>query len=231
MMMGIYQKGLNTIFVQGRFARQGKYSTSNIGVGYRYLLSNHTWIFGANTFYDHEWRYRHQRIGFGLEAISQYAAFRANYYDAISKERNVLTVNGISTYEKALNGYDASAAFPLPYLPWLRVEYRRYFWWRYNVSNIKGNSIGVHANPTGNLEMKVGMSDENASKKSYFVYLDWHFNQPDRIEYTLTQTPHNSGLTKYDLSRHTLDYVQRENDIIVETTQRNSGGIIIARGT
>lgn len=222
----------NMVFVQGQLSSQSRYTTSNLGVGYRHLLANKTWIFGVNSFFDREWRYGHERLGAGLEAIGQYATFRANYYGALTGKEKIDVTDGVTTYERALSGYDVSAEVPVPFLPWALVHYTRYVWWRhYGASNIEGYELGLHLFPIGSFETEVGISDDNASKYSYYLNLDWHFGRPDRVEFTLADTPFaKHGFIARDLSLHMLDYVQRENQIIVQAVKTGSSGIIISRG-
>jgi hypothetical protein len=229
----LFERTYNVIFTQDQLSRQGNNTTSNIGFGYRHLLHNNSWIFGANTFFDKEWRYNHKRIGFGAEAIGQYATLRGNYYDAISSRKKVGTVNGVTEYQRALSGYDFGAEVPVPYLPWASLDYNRYFWWRrYGVSNIKGFKAGIAMNPTGSFEVETGVSNDNASKRSFYLDVGFHFGQPPSVEYALTSTPYSkSFLTKRNLRQHMLDYVKRQNKIIVQTTEQGSDGIIVARGT
>lgn len=224
----------DVFFTQDQVNYQNNQSqtTTNFGLGYRHLLKNKKWVLGVNSFYDREWHFLHQRIGAGLEAIGQYASFRGNYYEAISNRRLTATTNGVSYYSQALDGADATAELPVPFLPWLRIAYTRYYWWRHIAStNIYGYQFTVNAAPTRSIEADFGITDDNASRHTYFVNLSWHFGRPARVEYAGTTEPYTvRAFTPRHLSRHMLDYVKRENRIIVENTQAGSNGILVARG-
>lgn len=230
----IHQTKNNVFFTQDQVSYQNEDSqkTSNLGLGYRHLLKNKKWIVGVNSFYDREWHFKHQRVGVGLEAMGQYATFRGNYYDAFSDRKLTSTVNGVSYYEEALDGLDATAELPIPFLPWARVAYTRYYWWRHVSSNINGYQFTLNVTPTSNIETSLGITDDNASRKTYFMNLSWHFGRPARVEFAWTTEPYSArAFTPRNLDRHMLDYVKRENRIIVEKTQSSgSNGIIIARG-
>ena len=58
----------NTIFTQmSTFVNAGR-ATVNLGLGYRRLVEDNKILLGINTFYDHEFPYRHGRASLGLEA-------------------------------------------------------------------------------------------------------------------------------------------------------------------
>ena len=106
------------VFLQVSANRTADRSTANIGLGYRKLIADGKIILGANGFYDNEWTYEHERASAGLEVLSSVGDFRYNQYFAISDD--VVGVDGAE--ERALDGYDAEIAVPLPYLPQTKLH-------------------------------------------------------------------------------------------------------------
>lgn len=224
----------DTVFFQGRWGYRNSDNTLNLGLGYRRLLEDKTWLLGVNTFFDTTTKQSHQRVGLGAEAIGQYMTLRANYYDAISDEKTVSTSGGVTTTEKALDGHDFEIDAPLPYLPWLRVAATGYRWKSATsgVEDVKGEKLTFRGNLTRNISMEFGQMDDNYRNVEHFA----------RITYNLLSTPTNgtgstllgglkpgSAFTARDLSQHTLDKVQRQNDIVVETKRSGGGGVTIGR--
>ena len=58
------------LFNQTNFIRYGRRSTFNLGIGYRRLNLDETWMTGINAFYDHEFPNDHKRNGGGFEFIT-----------------------------------------------------------------------------------------------------------------------------------------------------------------
>jgi hypothetical protein len=108
----------NVLFLQASLSRADDRSTGNIGLGYRKLVADNTLIFGINGFYDNEWTYKHERASLGFELLSSLGDIRYNQYWALSD----IEVGKDSVLERALDGYDAELALPLPYLPTTKVH-------------------------------------------------------------------------------------------------------------
>ncbi|MDI1270860.1 MAG: inverse autotransporter beta domain-containing protein [Polaromonas sp.] len=224
----------DTVFFQGRWARRNSDNTFNLGLGYRNLLEDKTWLLGLNTFYDTTTRYDHKRWGLGAEAIGQYLTFRTNFYHAISGERTISLVNGISTTEKALSGHDFEIDAPLPYLSWMRVAANAYRWRSATsgVEDIKGARLALIGNISRNVSLELGRQDDNYTRPASYI----------KISYNLLGNPGNGvpgtmleGMRKpvsfeaRDLTLHTLDKVRRQNDIVVERKTSGSSGVTIGR--
>ena len=221
----------NIFFTQDQVSYQQNRTTSNIGLGYRRLVDDKKLILGINSFYDREWHYQQDRLGAGLEAIGQYITLRTNFYQALSSQSATNTVAGVTTYEKALDGYDIGAELPVPFLQWARFTYTRYYWWRAGLPNVRGNTFEFDLYPTSNIEADLGVTKDNTMNTSYFLNLSWHFGRPARIEYAAsTQPATKHAFVARDLTKHMLDYVKRENYVIVANTQSGSGGVTIQRG-
>lgn len=225
----------HTIFAQGRFAHTNDVNTLNIGVGYRYLLENETWLLGVNSFYDRTIDEQHERAGYGVEAIGEYITARANYYDAISGLKVLSTVSGVTTRERALNGWDAELEGPVPYAPWLRVATSFYEWDSKASKNLSGRSIRFIGDVTDRLSFELGGHDNSGSRPNQiFLRFKYALGAPTTVEHKATDgIVSENSFTARNLKKHTLDKVERRNNITVERTTTGGGGgtgIIISRG-
>ena len=103
------------IFNQINLNRFDKRTTLNLGLGYRRLNANETWMAGVNAFYDHEFPNDHKRNGVGFELISSIFETRVNSYNGTTgyiKDKS-------GTNSKALDGRDMGFKVALPYFPGL----------------------------------------------------------------------------------------------------------------
>ena len=101
------------IFNQINLNRFDKRTTLNLGLGYRRLNADETWMAGVNAFYDHEFPNDHKRNGVGFELISSIFEARVNSYNGTTgyiKDKS-------GTDSKALDGRDMGFKVALPYFP------------------------------------------------------------------------------------------------------------------
>ncbi|MFA6409637.1 MAG: inverse autotransporter beta domain-containing protein [Gammaproteobacteria bacterium] len=225
---------LRTLFWQGRVAYKGNDTTLNFGTGYRYLTQNQNWMFGGNVFVDEAMRYAHRRVGFGAEIFQKYGVLRGNYYLAITGQKNISVDSSVTTYEKALSGYDYSLETPLPYLPWMRLILTGYHWDGYLKTNINGGEASLRMDPLSNLELTLGSGKETGTGWRAFLNASWYLDRPAFIEYRMSdQLFSQTAFTAADLSKHRLEKVRRHNDVVVErgTISGSAGTFIIKRGT
>ena len=230
----IYQNLLNTVFWQGRVAYKGYNTTLNFGSGYRHLTPSENMMFGLNAFFDTALRYHHKRLGLGGEMFTRYATLRANYYQAISGKTIVSNESGIQTYEKALTGYDGSVETPMPFLPWVRFILTGYHWSGYLGDNINGGKFSFRMTPWSNLEIEAGSGKDNATRWQAFLTANWYLDRPAHIEYRISdQLFSKQVFTPTDITKHRLEKVRRQNDIVVErgTISASGGTFVIKRGT
>jgi len=101
------------LFNQFNLNRFDSRTTLNVGLGYRRLNADETWMTGVNAFYDHEFPNDHKRNGIGFELISSIFEARVNSYNGTTgyiKDKS-------GTDSKALDGRDMGFKVALPYLP------------------------------------------------------------------------------------------------------------------
>jgi hypothetical protein len=72
------------LFNQIGINRYDSRTTLNLGLGYRMLNADQTWMGGVNAFYDQEFPDDHKRSSVGIELISSAVQLRANKYHAIT---------------------------------------------------------------------------------------------------------------------------------------------------
>ena len=85
------------LFNQINLNRYDDRTTLNLGVGFRRLNQDETWMTGVNAFYDHEFPDDHKRNGVGFEVVSSVLESRVNIY------------NGTTGYIKDKSGTDSKA--------------------------------------------------------------------------------------------------------------------------
>lgn len=220
----------DTIFTQLRIARDysfGKYrTTTNIGLGYRRLVANNNVLLGANVFFDREWRFNHSRLGFGGEArISGFDLF-VNYYDALTGKHNTST----TTFEEALNGFDAELTAQVPYLPWARVR-GKYFTWDTKAlgDNIDGYTASVELDLHQNIQLEAGYTDDDFNDGVWFLTMRFIPGNRHRPVLASSRAIDSQAFQWRDMRDYTLDKVRRQNTIVVERT--SGGSVTISRGS
>lgn len=60
----------DTYFFQGRWGYRNDDDTVNLGLGYRRLLEDKSWLLGVNAIYDMTTKYRHERAGWGAKQLA-----------------------------------------------------------------------------------------------------------------------------------------------------------------
>lgn len=224
----LYFNDWHTVFWQGRLAYSNKSTTANLGLGYRYLTNDKHWMWGVNTFYDENVRFLHRRLGIGGELFTSYLTFRANYYDALSGQKKV----GANTYERALDGFDASIETPVPYFSWMRFTAQGYHWQGVQASNVNGGLGNLRVFFTRQLEVDVGVAYDNSQHTQGFLEANFYLGAPTFIEHNALASSRDRRFTPQNLENMRLQKVIRHNDIVVEKTRGTSdSGIVIARGT
>lgn len=218
--------GRNTIFTQlSHFSYEqfdDRKNTTNLGLGFRNVSDDNSLLIGANIFYDYEWEEGHQRLGFGLEAKMDRLDFTLNFYDAISDEKAI----DANVDELALDGYDVTLRTQLPYMPWATLGLQYYEWDSIDFDDIEGTKISLDVNLTENMDLELGLSDDNDSDQTVFANLTYNFggnsSRPNMSDGYDTE----AFVTGSDMRDHNLDKVRRQNKII---TERDSTGVTISR--
>ena len=188
-------------------------TTLNLGLGYRVLNANNTWMGGTNFFYDHEFPNDHKRSSVGVELISSAIQLRANKYNG---ETGFITDRS-GTDSKALDGNDVSLKLALPFFPGAFFEYNKYKWEAVeDAKDAEGKEYSLGGNLSDNLSFNFVRTDyDDASKNDINrvqLTYSWHFggvsNKPTLFEIT------NKAYQLRKLTTQKYDLVKRENRII-----------------
>lgn len=121
-------------------------TVGSLGVGYRILSKHEHAYVGVNTFYDHSFSKKYNRISGGLEYVSGFNEVRANIYKGLNSTKSepynvplyegyfeFLLDGGTAGYtvyksQKALSGYDVSYARTFKNARWARAYVGAYHW-------------------------------------------------------------------------------------------------------
>ena len=230
----------DTVFIQGSQLRYSLFDqdrdTTNLGIGYRRLLLDNTLLVGGNTFFDREWTYGHERVGFGADAMWRMLDFHANDYLRVTQDRDV----GSGATERAMNGWDSELRSQIPFLPWAKVGLQRYVW-NGQFSNVRGWAYSLDMDLTQNVSLQLltrtaalpgtGASGGGVTGENLLATVSFHLGSASRPVAASEEliSDHPFADTQ-DLSGHTLDKVRRENRVIVERTVKTNGiSIVVGR--
>ncbi|MDE1483614.1 inverse autotransporter beta domain-containing protein [Xenorhabdus bovienii] len=113
------------LFSQVGYRNKDSRNTLNFGVGGRYFQNN--WMYGLNTFFDHDFTGKNRRLGLGGEIWGDYLKLSANAYYRLSDWQH--SRDHKDYYERPANGYDINGEFFLPAYPNLgaKLTYEQYF--------------------------------------------------------------------------------------------------------
>jgi adhesin/invasin len=223
-------------FVEPRLSLADGEWLLNLGGGLRQPVLNRSWLLGANMFYDYETQYSHYRLGWGLEALSSYAEFRTNYYLALSQERLVEEVVGVSQrFQEAVNGYDFEIGGPIPYYSRLKL-FGGFNWWNFEkFDNRYGWTLRAEYKPVPFVVIDGTVEDHTKGN------VDWGLKVALRIPFGGNTEPEKmrspmaldaTTLPESDASEFLWSLVERHHEIVVE--QRLQTGAVtveVARGT
>lgn len=174
----------------------------NIGIGFRTLTGNDRLILGGNIFFDtmrSRNHFRYNQVGFGFEALSKWADFRANYYLPVSKAVNSLGSSGTTTgyffqnnslllgggmhLEEALRGFDAEAGIMIPFISDV-VETRAYAgYYKYNsklTDDVDGWKIRLEAWPSKLISLNAEVKHDDV--RGTDAYVGGYLNIPFSLE-------------------------------------------------
>ena len=201
------------LFNQFNINRFDDRNTVNVGLGYRRLNADETWMTGFNVFYDHELSDNHKRNGAGFELVSSALQLRANQYNGTTgyiKDKS-------GTDSKALDGNDMSLKVALPYMPGMKLGYTSTTWKGIDgMKDKKSQKYSLGGNLSDNLTLNYVRTDykDAATKDTDSINLKytWNFGQtntkPKLFEFSSTAYE----LSKLGDERYAL--VQRENRIV-----------------
>ena len=202
----------NTWFTQGSaFVNAGR-ATLNLGLGYRRLMADDKLLLGVNSFYDHEFPYRHGRASLGLEARTTVGEINANRYWATTGWQ----AGDNDMKEHAMGGVDIEIGIPLPYMNWATF-YAKAFKWNTEIPGEKdsiGNVLSFRADvpviPGFAIEAGQTQYSSNESTDN-FLKLEYDLVRAFKKEKAPLFT--NYAYKMDSMADHRLKKVRRENKI------------------
>ncbi|MEQ2027412.1 inverse autotransporter beta domain-containing protein [Xenorhabdus szentirmaii] len=217
------------IFSQLGYRKKESRHTVNIGLGGRYFTSD--WMYGLNTFFDHDVTGQNKRLGFGGEAWSDYVKFSANTYWRLSqwhqspKERDY--------EERPANGFDLTGEFFLPAYPHIggKLGYEQYFGDQLPLFNRdtkqKNPSVarlGLSYTPVPliNMAMDYKHASGGRSEILFQTSLNWRFGVPLSAQLS----PDNVAAMR-TLAGSRYDLVARNNNIVLDYKKKQELQIIL----
>jgi len=211
------------LFNQINLNRYDDRTTLNLGLGYRRLNADETWMTGVNAFYDHEFPDDHKRNGVGFEVVSSVLESRVNIYNGTTgyiKDKS-------GTDSKSLDGRDMGFKVALPYLPGMKFGMNAFAWKGIDgMKDKKGRKYTLGGSLSDNLTLNYIRTDykDAATKDTDSINLKytWNFGQKSTKPklFDLSSTAYK--LEKLGDERYSL--VQRENRIV----KKKSGVLTVA---
>ena len=211
------------LFNQINLNRYDDRTTLNLGLGYRRLNDDETWMTGVNAFYDHEFPDDHKRNGVGFEVVSSVLESRVNIYNGTTGYKK----DKSGTDSKALDGRDMGFKVALPYLPGMKFGMNAFAWKGIDgMKDKKGRKYTLGGSLSDNLTLNYIRTDykDAATKDTDSINLKytWNFGQKSTKPklFDLSSTAYK--LEKLGDERYSL--VQRENRIV----KKKSGVLTVA---
>lgn len=186
----------------------------NLGLGYRFLNSDQSMMFGANTFYDQDLEENHKRVGLGFEAKAAMLDFNYNLYQ---KATNQLVISG--TNEQVLSGQEYNITSQIPYMPWSTFNFQGYRMENEKTTqDVKGNiySLEMALNPSLQFDILKDVSSVDGQEDEW-EYMLTFTHPPRENKSTLTDgLTSNEAFVKKDMQASLKDKVRRNNNLAVE---------------
>ena len=210
------------LFFQGHLSTQNDNEKINLGFAKRNLTHDNKMVLGYNTFYDHDFSSDHRRWGLGIDIFTSLGDVHANMYEAISD--GVLNNQGNTEY--VLDGYDYKLGLPIPFFPTSKI-YAEAFRWNATMGakDQKGERFHVKTKLPYGMNLSFGKTFYSAlAQDQEFIKLSINLmdlkeskSKPNNKFNSLFST--NLYSTNFeDVSDRKFDKVQRENDLIIQTT-------------
>ncbi|MGQ3663801.1 inverse autotransporter beta domain-containing protein [Citrobacter braakii] len=218
LLVPLYDSNNHVLFTQWGYRNKDSRNTINLGLGARTFQGN--WMFGVNTFWDNDMTGHNRRIGFGLEAWTDYLKLSANSYSGITdwhQSRDFADYD-----ERPADGFDIRAEGYLPAYPQLgaRVMYEQYtgdevalFGKDNRQKDPKAVTLGLNYTPvpllTVGVDHRQGQSGQNDTQINLGV--NYRFGMP-----WLQQISPDAVASTRTLAGSRYDLVDRNNDIVLE---------------
>ena len=186
----------------------------NLGLGYRFLNSDKSMMFGVNSFYDRDIQEDHSRVSLGFEVKASILDFTFNQYQ---KTTNQKIING--TKEQVLSGNEYNLSSQVPYMPWTTFNFQGYRWENEKaVNDTKGNvySLEMALNPSLQFDISRDVSSVNGVDDVDIVKLTFVYppreNKPTLQDGLVSEV----AFVKENMEDKLKEKVRRNNNLVVE---------------
>ena len=187
----------------------------NIGLGYRFLNSDQSKMFGLNTFYDQDVEEGHKRVGLGLEASAAILDFNYNHYQ---KATNQKVISG--TKEQVLSGQEYNISSQVPFIPWTTFNFQGYRMENeLAAQDIKGNIYSLEMALSPSLDFDILKDDSSVNgQESEWEYRLTFVHPPRENKPNLLANGISSDLAfeKKNMKTALKEKVRRNNNLAVE---------------
>ena len=186
----------------------------NLGLGYRFLNSDQSMMFGANTFYDQDLEENHKRVGLGFEAKAAMLDFNYNLYQ---KATNQLVISG--TNEQVLSGQEYNITSQIPYMPWSTFNFQGYRMENEKTTqDVKGNiySLEMALNPSLQFDILKDVSSVDGQEDEWEYMLTFTHPPRNNKASLLDGVVSQEAFVKKDIKDSLKGKVRRNNNLAVE---------------
>ena len=193
----------------------------NLGLGYRFLNSDQSMMFGANTFYDQDLSEDHKRVGLGLEARAAILDFNYNHYQ---KATNQKVISG--TNEQVLSGQEYNISSQIPYMPWTTFNFQGYRLENEKAAqDQKGKiySLEMALNPSLQFDIENDRSSVEGQDDEWSYNLTFSHPPKNNKPTLLNGATSDEMFVKANMKDKLRDKVRRNNNLAVEI----QGSIIV----
>ncbi|WP_051875415.1 inverse autotransporter beta domain-containing protein [Xenorhabdus bovienii] len=205
-------------FTQLGYRNKDSRNTLNLGLGGRYFTPD--WMYGVNTFFDHDITGKNKRLGLGGEAWTDYVKLSANTYWRLSDWQQ--SPNEKIYEERPANGFDLNGEFFLPAYPNLggKLSYEQYFGDNVALFNRdtkqKNPSLarfGLNYTPIPLVTMGVDYKSGSGGRSEtlFLANLNYRFGVP----FSVQLSPDNVASMR-TLAGSRYDLVERNNHIVLD---------------
>ncbi|WP_368151765.1 inverse autotransporter beta domain-containing protein, partial [Aeromonas sp. R2-4] len=222
----LYDDEHNTVFFQSGIRKNSESNRNffNFGVGHRYV--DNTWMIGYNSFFDHELKRGHNRLGFGLEGAADHFKAALNYYHPLSSWKSSVDLDEYE--ERPAKGIDARLKAYLPSYPQLAATatHEQYFGNEIAIQSANklekspySSALGIEWTPFP--FVTAGLANKWTKNAGSELGIELSFNF--KLGSSFSQLFNSSQVLKDRLvtgMRH--DLVERNNEIVLQYRKKSS---------
>lgn len=234
-LMPLYDTKNDLLFTQLGFRRSNQFSedyrnTVNIGAGYRHTTDNR-WILGANSFYDRDLTGKNDRLGLGLEAMTDYLKVSGNSYIRLSDWKQSPDMDYFQ--ERPANGWDLRTEAYLPQYPQLggKLMYEQYYGEEVGLfgassrqKDPSATTVGLSYTPIPLISLSTDyrQGQNGLSETSFKIGFNLQLGVPLKKQLSADE------LRASRLIEHSrYDLVDRRNDIVLDFKENEKGKIAL----